>query len=42
KSIINSNIDEIKLREWVVKNFKGLGYKEASHFLRNIGYKNFA
>ena len=42
ESIINSNIDEIKIREWVVKNFKGLGYKEASHFLRNIGYKNLA
>lgn len=42
ESIINSNIDEIKLREWVVKNIKGLGYKEASHFLRNIGYKNLA
>ncbi len=41
ESIINSNIDEIKLREWVVKNVKGLGYKEASHFLRNIDYKNF-
>jgi N-glycosylase/DNA lyase len=26
-----------KLREWLVKNVKGLGYKEASHFLRNIG-----
>ncbi len=25
-------------REWVVENIKGLGYKEASHFLRNIGY----
>jgi N-glycosylase/DNA lyase len=25
------------LREWLVKNVKGLGYKEASHFLRNIG-----
>ncbi|MDI6826152.1 MAG: N-glycosylase/DNA lyase [Candidatus Aenigmarchaeota archaeon] len=24
-------------REWLVKNVKGLGYKEASHFLRNIG-----
>ncbi len=24
-------------REWLVKNIKGLGYKEASHFLRNIG-----
>ena len=25
------------LREWLVKNIPGLGYKEASHFLRNIG-----
>ncbi len=24
-------------REWLVKNIKGIGYKEASHFLRNIG-----
>lgn len=24
-------------REWLVRNIKGLGYKEASHFLRNIG-----
>ncbi|NPV63338.1 MAG: N-glycosylase/DNA lyase [Methanotrichaceae archaeon] len=24
-------------REWLVKNVKGYGYKEASHFLRNIG-----
>ena len=24
-------------REWLVKNVNGLGYKEASHFLRNIG-----
>lgn len=30
------------MREWLVKNIKGLGYKEASHFLRNIGFKNFA
>ena len=27
-----------KTREWFVKNVKGLGYKEASHFLRNIGF----
>ncbi len=26
-----------KLREWLVKNVNGLGMKEASHFLRNIG-----
>ena len=25
-------------RDWLVRNVKGLGYKEASHFLRNIGY----
>ncbi|MFH1453183.1 MAG: N-glycosylase/DNA lyase [Armatimonadota bacterium] len=25
-------------REWLVKNVKGLGYKEASHFLRNVGF----
>jgi N-glycosylase/DNA lyase len=29
--------DPIKIRMWLVKNIKGLGYKEASHFLRNIG-----
>ncbi len=25
-------------REWLVKNIRGMGYKEASHFLRNIGF----
>ena len=25
------------IREYIVKNTKGMGYKEASHFLRNIG-----
>lgn len=25
-------------RDWLVKNVRGLGYKEASHFLRNIGF----
>lgn len=29
-------------REWLVKNIKGLGYKEASHFLRNVGYSDVA
>jgi N-glycosylase/DNA lyase len=24
-------------REWLVQNVRGMGYKEASHFLRNIG-----
>ena len=40
KDILNR--EENSLREWLVKNVKGLGYKEASHFLRNIGYESFA
>jgi len=27
----------LELREYLVKNVKGYGYKESSHFLRNIG-----
>ncbi len=42
KKIINSYENENELRNWLVKNIKGLGYKEASHFLRNIGFKNLA
>ncbi|MBS3121354.1 N-glycosylase/DNA lyase [Candidatus Woesearchaeota archaeon] len=34
--------NEFKFREWLVENIKGIGYKEASHFLRNIGYTNIA
>ena len=30
------------MREWIVKHIKGLGYKEASHFLRNIGFDDYA
>ncbi|MFA5388184.1 MAG: N-glycosylase/DNA lyase [Candidatus Omnitrophota bacterium] len=30
--------DILKTREWLVENVKGIGYKEASHFLRNIGF----
>ncbi len=33
---------ETEAREWLVSNIKGIGYKEASHFLRNVGYKNIA
>ena len=31
-----------EMRAWFVRNVKGLGWKEASHFLRNIGYRNLA
>lgn len=29
-------------REWLVDNVKGLGMKESSHFLRNVGYFDYA
>jgi N-glycosylase/DNA lyase len=29
-------------REWLVEKVKGLGFKEASHFLRNVGYEDLA
>ena len=29
-----------ELREWLVQNVKGYGYKEASHFMRNIGSRD--
>jgi len=34
--------DPIEARDLLVKNVKGLGYKESSHFLRNIGYREIA
>jgi N-glycosylase/DNA lyase len=35
--------DILITREWLVANVKGIGFKESSHFLRNIGLeKNFA
>jgi len=37
---IKSKIDAkdiVATRDWLVENIKGMGYKEASHFLRNIG-----
>jgi len=37
-----STMDHFTLREYLVNNVKGLGYKEASHFLRNIGIFDFA
>ncbi len=36
--------NDLARRDWLVKEkgIKGLGYKEASHFLRNIGLKGYA
>lgn len=40
----NKNKNSKELRDFLVENIKGIGYKEASHFLRNIGLggKNLA
>jgi len=34
--------EEREIRNWIAENIKGLGMKESSHFLRNIGFKNIA
>lgn len=36
--------NDLTRRDWLVseKRIKGLGYKEASHFLRNTGFKGYA
>lgn len=41
-STILYNEDALQVRKFLVKNYKGIGYKVASHFLRNVGYKDIA
>ncbi|MGC8995332.1 MAG: N-glycosylase/DNA lyase [Thermoplasmata archaeon] len=41
KKIIIS-LDENKRREWLIENIKGFDYKESSHFLRNVGFFDYA
>ncbi len=40
-SLINSS-NTFETREYLVENIKGMGYKESSHFLRNVGVFDFA
>lgn len=42
ESKLKNSKDSFELREWLVKNVKGYGYKESAHFLRNIGYRDLA
>lgn len=42
KEIIFSHRSEFESRRWLAENVRGIGYKEASHFLRNVGYLNLA
>jgi len=37
-----ADVDQWKAREYISNNFIGFGYKEASHFLRNVGYMDLA
>jgi len=37
-----ADVNQFEAREFLVNNVKGLGYKEASHFLRNLGYFDLA
>lgn len=39
---LGSGMGREDLREWFVRNVHGLGYKEASHFLRNVGRSDYA
>ncbi len=36
------NLKDENIRDWLVNNVKGIGMKEASHFLRNIGFNDYA
>lgn len=40
---LNSFRDPFERRDWLAREpqIKGLGYKEASHFLRNVGFKGY-
>lgn len=40
--ILRRNIKPTEKRLWLAENVKGLGMKESSHFMRNIGYSNLA
>lgn len=42
RDVIDKFHDDHQLREWLVRNVKGIGYKEGSHFLRNIGVTDLA
>jgi N-glycosylase/DNA lyase len=39
-SLLVSGTSSEEKRDWLAENVDGFGYKEAAHFLRNIGYRN--
>jgi len=42
KDIITKFSNAQRAREWLVENVDGIGWKEASHFLRNVGFEDVA
>ncbi|MCW4050577.1 MAG: N-glycosylase/DNA lyase [Candidatus Bathyarchaeota archaeon] len=42
KSTIQGFKDSREARVWLVENVKGIGWKEGSHYLRNVGYFDLA
>lgn len=40
--LLTSHNEPKELRNWLVKNVKGIGMKTASHFLRNMGFDDLA
>ncbi len=42
KDILKKIKNKNEKRQWLVENIKGMGYKEASHFLRNVGFLDYA
>lgn len=42
RAVIEAQGDDRRAREWLAENVLGLGYKEASHFLRNTGHYDVA
>jgi len=42
KETLNNLENDKEKRNWLFENIKGIGLKEASHFLRNTGHNNLA
>ncbi len=40
KDIIREFSNPRRARKWLAENVKGIGFKEGSHFLRNVGYRD--
>ena len=38
KEMLSAMGETKEVRSWLINNVRGMGYKEASHFLRNVGF----